>query len=468
MKPATLARLALAGTRTDRLRTALTAGSAALAALALLAAATVAAVAGRADRYTSALLVESGLRPGVVTALVLLSLPVLALAGQCIRLGAPARDRRLAAIRLAGATPRQAVLIASAETAVAAFGGSLVGYAVFLVLRRAMHRPGPDGLLPLPTDVLPSVLATVLLLVAPPVVAGLVGALLLRRVVISPLGVVRRTRDRRPRPWPGVLIAVALLLFVVLGSFPEVVPNWDGAVLALLTSGVVAAMAGVVLGTAWISYVSGRLLVRAARRPALILAGRRLLADPWSGSRTFAALLAGVIAGAIALGYGALLRTEMRAMRQVDTAFAADEDFYLGALRLVLAAVGVGIAVAVAGILVALTEGIVGRRRTYAAMTAAGVPRRVLGEAMLWHSVVPLLPAMLVALGVGIGLVRLLATDVRVMGGPDVPEVVLPVPVPWADLAVLGGGVLLAMLAAVGAGLFVLRSSTDLEELRAG
>ena len=61
----------------------------------------------------------------MIAALLLLALPVLALAGQCIRLGAPARDRRLAAIRLAGATPRQAVLIAVAETVAAGLLGSV-------------------------------------------------------------------------------------------------------------------------------------------------------------------------------------------------------------------------------------------------------------------------------------------------------------------------------------------------------
>jgi hypothetical protein len=45
---------------------------------------------------------------------------------------------------------------------------------------------------------------------------------------------------------------------------------------------------------------------------------------------------------------------------------------------------------------------------------------------------------------------------------------VLPVPVPWQGLLFIGGVALTAMLLAVGAGLLVLRSSTDLEELRAG
>ncbi|MCA2218084.1 FtsX-like permease family protein [Jidongwangia harbinensis] len=496
MRPSTVLRLALAGSRTDRLRTVLTAASSALAAIALLAAVTVGSITTNDPNgpYTSQLLNEAGLRPGVLAALILLSIPVLGLAGQCIRLGAPARDRRLAALRLAGATPRQAVLVASAETALAGLVGSITGYGLFLALRAMLHRPDAAGLLPLPTDVWPAVLPAVLVLAAVPLVAAAVGTLLLRRVVISPLGVVRRSREQAPRPWPGVLIAVGLALFGIPNWLGDDVRIADEVLLLLLGSGVTVATVGVILGTGWISHVSGRLLLRLGRRPALLLAGRRLLSDPWNGSRTFAGLLAGVIAGAFAIGYRAMLSTEMLAYDRINAGapgglemgLAGDDEFYLNAVRLVIVAVAVGVTVAAGGMLIALAESIVARRRAYAALTAVGVPRRVLSEAVLWHTVAPLVPALLVALTVGVGLVRLIATEIRLSGGeadvclgetcgPDAalthvvwPEVVLPVPVPLADLAVLGGGVLLAMLAVVGAGLLVLRSSTDLEELRAG
>jgi hypothetical protein len=41
-------------------------------------------------------------------------------------------------------------------------------------------------------------------------------------------------------------------------------------------------------------------------------------------------------------------------------------------------------------------------------------------------------------------------------------------PVPLGGLAVLGGGAFLGMLLVAGAGLMMLKSSTDLEELRPG
>jgi hypothetical protein len=511
VKAAALARLAVAGNRTDHLRTAMTAASAALAAVTLLSAAAVIAIRGGAQvwqengqisrtagsgQYASALLAEEGLRPGVIAALILLSLPILALAGQCIRLGAPGRDRRLAAIRLAGATPRQTVLIASAETVVASLLGVLAGLGLFLLLRVALERRDARGKLLLPTDILPSTVSIVVILLAVPLLAGLIGAVLLRQVVISPLGVVRRTRERGPWPWPAALIVAGLILFALPDHLDDANPSTN-AVATMLSVGVALTMLGVVLGTGWISHTTGRLLLRLAARPSMLLAGRRLMADPWNGSRTLAALLASVVAGAITLGYRAQLTTEFDAYEQYNAGVrdgtsagaAAPEGFYVGAVDLVMVAVGVGIAVAAAGVLIALAESIVSRRRAYAALTAVGVPVRTLSGAVLWQTMLPLAPALLLALVSGAGIARLLGTEVRV-GGNDgqticeaacqagtQPPVVLPatepvltlaVPVPVDLLALLGGGAFLAMLAVAGVGLLILRSSTDLDELRVG
>lgn len=494
MKPAVLARLAVAGNRTDHLRTVMTAASTALASVALLSAATVLAIRGGeqvfsdvselpstpgAEQYASPLLAEAGLRPGVAAVMILLSLPILALAGQCIRLGAPARDRRLAAIRLAGATPGQTVLIAGAETVAAGLLGAISGVGAFLLLRVVLERRNAEDKLILPTDVLPSPVAIAVIVLAVPVLAGLIGALLLRQVAISPLGVVRRTRKRGPWPWPGVLIIVGLLLFELPQRLAEHAPSGE-AIATMLSSGVALTMLGVVLGTGWISYTTGRLLLRFGARPSMLLAGRRLMADPWNGSRTLAALLASVVAGAIALGYRVHFTTEFDAYAQFNKATAKDgitvgapesEGFYTGAVDLIMMGVGIGIAVAASGMLIALVESIVARRRANAALTAVGVPVGTLSRAVLWQTLLPLVPALLLALVSGIGIARLLGTEVTVGGGDpaeNLPAVRLAVPVPVEHLALLGGGALLAMLLATGIGLLVLRSSTDLAELRVG
>jgi hypothetical protein len=511
VKVSVLARLALSGGLTDRIRVTLTAVSAALAALLLLSAAAVTAIPelGVADdgsegwnqQYSSPLLAEPGLRPGVVVTLLLVAIPVLFLAGQSIRFGAPARDRRLAAIRLAGATPGQSVLIAAAETTLAALIGAVAGTGVFLLLRMLLNHRDARGLLPLPTDVLPSAVGFILVLVIVPVLAGLIGAFLLRRVIITPLGVLRRTRGRAPRFWPGLLIIAGVfapLLIHPLGLWLLHLGRRTGfdrltKDLFVVTGFVVVLLAvvGVIVGTGWIGHTAGRLLYRYGARPGMLLAGRRLMSDPWSGSRTLSALLAAVIVGAGVLGYRALMVTQFAAdaaasrATGADGGFAENNSFYLNSVRLVQVAVVIGVVIAAAGIMVALTEGIVSRRRTYAALVAAGVPRRVLGESLAWQTLAPLLPALLIALTVGVSLVRSVISQVTAGGyatcatpdqgcSPQSPgwtttqPITMHIPVPLDGLAALGAAALAAMLLVVAVGYFFLKKSTDIEELRVG
>jgi hypothetical protein len=507
VKAATLFRLSTAGTRTDTLRTVLTAASSALAVTAMLAAVTVAAIRGGepvdqadggtwlapgAEHYTSPLLREAGLRPGVIFALLLLTLPVLALAGQCIRLGAPARDRRLAAIRLAGATPGQAVLIAVAETIVASILGSAAGFGIYLGLRRILHEPGPDGSLTLPTDVFPDPVPLAVAIVAVPVLAGLIGLVLMRGVAVTPLGVVRRHRKHGPRPWPGLAIAVGIVLFNVPVWLSERMVLSSYVFGALMLVGTVLVMVGVVVGTGWISYAAGWLLHRFGRGPVTLLAGRRMMADPWNGSRTLGALLGAAVIGGAAMGYHALFVTQGRAEDRFSALIGMPADpehaaFYVNSARLVLVAVGVGVAVSAAGMLVALAESVVSRRRTYAALTAAGTPGRTLSGTLLWQTLGPLVPALGLAVVSGLVLVRSIYHEVTVGGGTTEacidpaadlatcvrtvqtdPVVTLPVPVPWEQLVLLGGGTVLAMLVVAAIGMLVLRGSTDLGEIRTG
>jgi len=514
MTPRTLLRLALAGSRTDTLRIVLTAFSAALAAVVMLSAATVMAIPkvpsvdfspGLSEQYRIQLLVEPGLRPGVVFALILLTIPVLVLAGQCARLGAPARDRRLAAFRLAGATPRQVVAIAAAETGAASALGSAFGLAVYLVGRRVAHRPDAAGKLLLPTDVLPPPWALVVLCLSIPLIATAVAALLLRRVAITPLGVVRRARrTRAPRPWPGVLIALGVASFAAIGPLSRWYGSRDDAMPAallplLLFGGGLLAALGIVLGTGWISYTTGRVMQRLARRPAALIAARRLLADPWNGSRVFAALLVCALFGAGAAAMRAGFATdsatqETSARRHAEATgqpyIPDDNSFYFEAMDLVNLAVLVALVIASAGLLVALVEGVVARRRAYATLVATGVPRGTLARALAWQALAPVVPAILLALSVGVALPRGLGTESRSGGGSfttcdasaelctnpatrdaytrtvEVPEVLARIPIPYADLAQVGLVALAAVVIVTGIGMLLLRGSASPEDLR--
>jgi len=511
MRPATLLRLAFAGGRADALRIALTAVSAALATLVALSAATVLAIRKPkvdpdfnfwSEQYTNGLLREPELRQGLAFGMLLLVIPVLGLAAQCSRLGAPARERRLAAFRLAGATPGQAVRVAAGETGLAAALGSAFALAAYLVGREVLHRPLPEGKLALPTDVrlAPWIMAAICLAV--PALAGLLSAVALRRVIIGPLSVVRRTRTRPPRPWPGVVLGIGIALFA--GALPLEKRFGGLAFGAALFGGALLVCAGVVLGTGWIAATVGRLLRRSARRPSVLLAGRRLEADPWSGSRSFATLILATVVGAGAAGMWSWFDTELKlrnvSQRRLDALLgfsppgAYEEDpFYASAFRLVGYGVAAAAVIAAVGVLIAIAEGVVARRRAYTMLVASGVPRGVLARSVLWQSLAPLVPALLVAVAVGAALPQTLVSEVHSGGSTattctspvdqpgacedpqlapqyertiELESISAPVPVPWDLLALVGGGALLAGLLAVLVGLLFLRPSTDPAELR--
>ncbi|MFI5912623.1 FtsX-like permease family protein [Dactylosporangium sp. NPDC051541] len=515
MKPGTLLRLGLAGSRTDTVRVVLTGLSATLATLAVLTAANVVAI-GRFDfggggsdewasQYSNALLREPGLRPGTTLTLLLMTIPVFALAGQCARIGAPERDRRLAAYRLAGATPAQTVAISAAESGFAALTGSLAGLGIFAAGHRLLHRPGPDGLLPLPTDVWPAGWFLAVAVAGIPALAALSVALVMRRVTVSPFGVVRRVRRTRgPQPWAGLFILLGALLLGAVTAPAKLhqylhipfLTGWRAAV--LLFAGVASAGLGVVLGTGWLTWSTGRLLARWARKPSTVLASARLVADPWSGSRTLAVLLICVLFGAGAAGiraqFEAMASAERASNALLDPALRTERDpFYLRTMDLIDLAVYTAIILTALAMLVIVAEGVVSRRREYAALVATGVPRGPLGRAILWQGLLPAIPAVLLALVVGVGLTRTLGTQVEAGGGrshhclvddeqvcrtttpssdPDKwrleedPTIVREVQIPWRELTEDGAVALLSVLATTGVGVLFLRRSTDLSEIR--
>jgi hypothetical protein len=92
------------------------------------AAAALASLSGRqvSVPFAHGLLDRPGERSGVILTLLLLLVPVLGFLGQCARIGAVHRDRRLAALRLAGASPRQVRRIAALESGLACLAGSAV------------------------------------------------------------------------------------------------------------------------------------------------------------------------------------------------------------------------------------------------------------------------------------------------------------------------------------------------------
>lgn len=483
----TTLRLATIGSRADRTRIALTAVGAATGTLTLLAAVTVAVTGADNGSYTSDLLNQPGLHPGIVLALVLLCVPVLAFTGQCARLGAPSRDRRLATMRLIGATPTEVNRVAATETGLAALVGSLLGLGVYATGRILLSDPvvatyevtreqvvagglqriteevtGPA--LRLPTDVLPPAWTMIAIVAGLPLVVTGAALLALRRVQTTPFGLIRHEQVRPVRAVSAVLFLVGSLglalftsIFRITGldQSSEVLVAAAPVVLFLLTA------VGLVLGTAAIASALGRLLASRTSRPALLIAGRRLAAAPYAASRANAALLVVVFLAAAGQGYRAWL---LAATAEHGTDFYADA---MGAVNLAFLVAGV---VAAAAVLVAMAERAVTGRRTVAALAATGVPRGVLTRAVFLEVILPVLPAALLAAAGGLLAVRgFLGTTVPT--GPQradgtIAEVLQPVPIPWTGLTVVLGATALALLLTAAVAAAMLRLSADPQELR--
>jgi ABC-type antimicrobial peptide transport system permease subunit len=171
-----------------------------------------------------------------------------------------------------------------------------------------------------------------------------------------------------------------------------------------------------------------------------------------------------------------------------DAFLASDRSFYTNTTLLVGFAVAIAAIVAALGLLVSLSEAIVSRRRTYAALVASGVPRSVLVRTQLWQTMSMALPALVLAAAVGVELARALF-GATISGGGDqvdvsaealagqpvvdpqivtLPKIVYSVPVPWHGLEVVLGGSVAAVIITVGIGLLFLRPAMSIEELRTG
>ncbi|MEJ8637146.1 ABC transporter permease [Streptomyces sp. MS2.AVA.5] len=173
---------------------------------------------GRADHYGDARSFDplnAVLLLIVVMICVALILPVAVFIATAVRFGGEQRDRRLAALRLVGADQAMTRRIAAGESLGGALLGLATGAALFAWLRQLAGSVTVWDVNAFPSDIVPSLWLTVLILIAVPASAIGVTLSALRRVSIEPLGVVRDATGRRRRLWWRVLlpvVGVALLL----------------------------------------------------------------------------------------------------------------------------------------------------------------------------------------------------------------------------------------------------------------
>jgi hypothetical protein len=224
---------------------------------------------------------------------VLLVVPALLLVGSAARLTAARRNQRLAALRLAGATPGAVLALTAAETAAAALAGSVLGVVLYTAaLPLVAHAPAAGGVWAV-ADLWLGAPALLLTIVVTPLLAAACAAVALRRVVISPLGVAQRVGSRRPRTVRLLGMAAA---WAVLGLAARTIGGGDELTPVLVGLGLV--IGSLALVGPWITWVLGAVTTRLARRPSTLLAGRRIVDDPKGAYRAISGIvLAGLTAG---------------------------------------------------------------------------------------------------------------------------------------------------------------------------
>jgi hypothetical protein len=231
---------------------------------------------------------------------VFLLLPVLILIATASRLSAARREERFAAMRLVGATPRQISVVSAVEAVVAALAGVAVGFALFFVFRPLLYHVPFTGAPFSAGDLSLHGIDIVLAVIGIPVAAVVSARLALRRVQISPLGVTRRGSSRPPRIVRIIPLLAGIAVLAYFDAHGK--PGSNGGQLLELLVGFVLLVVGLVLAGPWFTTAGSRLMTKRARRPATLIAGRRLLDNPKAAFRFISGLVIALFVASALIG----------------------------------------------------------------------------------------------------------------------------------------------------------------------
>lgn len=332
----------------------------------------------------------------VVLALIacaLLVVPVLSLGGAAARLGARGRELRLAALRLVGMTGGQVVAMSALETLVQALLGAAVGTGLWFATLPAWGAVSFHGTPVAAAEMAVPwwlVLLVVAVLLALAVIAAVAG---LRRVRISPLGVVAQHAPRGLRARRAAVFVVVLIAFVVFSQLFG--PN-AGAV-QLRTYMPLVVMILLVVGAVnlvgpWLLQVFARLGV-ATGSPARLVATRRIIDDPRGAWRNVSAVaLLGMIAA-----FMAILPTDEQTIGDDPGAVTVIGDLQTGAFI----TLAFGLVVAAVSTLMSQAALVLERAEESVSMDRAGMPRTLPAAIRRRQVLMPM--ALTLALSIGIG-----------------------------------------------------------------
>lgn len=233
-------------------------------------------------------------RTAFIVGAVALLFPILILIGTATRLAAARREERFAALRLIGATARQISIMAAVDAVLGALLGTVIGIGLFALLQPALAGSAVTSEHYFASDVTPTIWDYLLMLVAVPVASAVAALLSLRRVRISPLGVVRRMTPKAPSAWRLVPLLLGLALFAVGMAL-----SGSKSIGAASYPGLLLVMVGLVVGGPWLTARAALVAPRLLRGAAPLLAGRRLADNPRGVFRAIRGLVLAVFLGTL-------------------------------------------------------------------------------------------------------------------------------------------------------------------------
>jgi hypothetical protein len=362
MRTSTLWLLARPSTVAGRSRGRLVAAGTAVAGALLLTAVAVLRVPSTAPTWStgaspdprfSPLVGESGLKPGVMTGVLLLLVPALALSWQAVTTGSARRATVQEGLRLAGATPGDLRRVAAVEPALAGLLGGLLagpGYLLLWLLFGSAARPG--------TRLLPDLSwADVLAWAAVIALTSLVGA------AAGAWSVGRRPR-RPARAWPRLLgiaagVGAVRLALNTRVDDPGLRTTLTCAALSLFLLSLLSS------GSLWVTWRARR-LARTGRPVDLLAAGGLRTLNGPAGRTAGTVLVVGVVLGFAAALLGFTVGRQSWAI-----------DPLPGMLLTVLAG-ALAVGVALAAVALAAVDDLVTSSRALASTAALGAEPAVL------------------------------------------------------------------------------------------
>lgn len=330
---------------------------------------------------------------------VLLLSPLATLGGAAARLSARRREDRLAALRLLGGTAALVRATTAIESALLAGAGAVVGVGLYAVLLPAVgllrfrgHVLGA-GALWLGTGPTLAVVAAVVVL------ASLSGITALRRVVLSPLGVITRATPP-PQRWVRLGMAAAVVVaWALVWNVGSATVHTTLALTVVVVVGVGAVLAVLNLAGPVLVAVVGRRALRRAQSAERLMAARAVLEDPKGTWRSVGGV-AMVTFVAVVTGVGlALLGGAGGDLSGPEALLVADAR-----TGVLVTLVGSFVMVAASASLTAAAS-VIDRRATWVALDRAGMARSTMHAARTLAVMAPLRAVTVGAVVLGAGVV---------------------------------------------------------------